>query len=212
MGADVGLIFGAIGLAIGAIAVMGVLILALRGLLGDAVLGARSARRAVRGSRRRKQELADERERARAELIKLGEEIEALDIDSSMPAASHSGKDEYANAIDCYQEADRRLRNAGDDYQLERAVDALKRGREHARSADQLFNRSFEVPASPTSAAALTANQSPSQADGVVARLAARLGGRHDIVDELAKLASLHENGALTDSEFEHEKQKRLAP
>ena len=128
---EIGLIIGAVGLLIGVLAVTGVLVFALRGLIGDAVRGTRSMRRAIRASSRDKRERADARVEARAELVKLGEEIEALDIDSSMPDASARGKDEYSKAIDSYEEVERRLRNAEDDVQFRRAVEALRRGREH---------------------------------------------------------------------------------
>jgi hypothetical protein len=57
-----------------------------------------------------------------------------------MPNASARGKDEYAAAIECYQDAERRLKTPDDDYQFERAVEAIKRGLAHVRAADQLFN------------------------------------------------------------------------
>jgi hypothetical protein len=98
----------------------------------------------MRASHRREQERADAREQTQADFAKLGEEIEALDIDSSMPNASERGKDEYSKGIECYQDAERRLRDPGDEYQFEHAVDAVKRGRAHVHAADQLFNPKAE--------------------------------------------------------------------
>ena len=43
-------------------------------------------------------------------------------------------------AIDCYQDAERRLRNAGDEYQFERAVAAISQGLEHVAAAERMFN------------------------------------------------------------------------
>jgi hypothetical protein len=98
-------------------------------------------RRARRASHRRKQEQADAHEQAQADFVKLGEAIEALDIDSSMPNASARGKDEYAKALDCHDQAERRLKQADDDYQFERALAALKEGLEHVQAASQLLNQ-----------------------------------------------------------------------
>jgi hypothetical protein len=98
-------------------------------------------RRAQRASHRRKQEQADAHEQAQADFVKLGEAIEALDIDSSMPNASARGKDEYAKALDCHDQAERRLKNADDDYQFERALAVLKEGLEHVQAAGQLLDQ-----------------------------------------------------------------------
>lgn len=106
-------------------------------------------RRARRASHRRKQEQADAHEQAQADFIKLGEAIEALDIDSSMPNASARGKDEYAKALDCHDQVERRLKKAGDEYQFERAVAALKEGLEHVHAAGQLLNQPADAPTPP---------------------------------------------------------------
>jgi hypothetical protein len=105
-----------------------------------AAFGGRRLRRTLRASHRRREETADVQDQAQADLITLGEQIGALDVDSSMPNASAVGKDEYAKSLECYQDAERRLRHSDDDYQFERALDALKRGLEHVRAAEQLFN------------------------------------------------------------------------
>ena len=224
--AEIGLIIGAIGVLIGVLAVTGVLVFALRGLIGDAVLGTRSMRRTIRASRRHKQERAGAHQEARAELVKLGEEIAALDIDSSMPDASARGKNEYSQAIDAYEEAERRLGDVEDDYQFERAVEALRRGREHVRVAGRLFNPSHQTDSArvpPDDDAVSVANKPRDQAEESAARIylgtassafarpGVRPGGPRSVADELARLAALHERGALTDAEFDREKQKRLA-
>ena len=106
-------------------------------------------RRARRASHRRKQEQADAHEQAQADFVKLGEAIEALDIDSSMPNASARGKDEYAKALDCHDQAERRLKKADDEYQFERALAALKEGLEHAQAAGRLLNQPDAPAATP---------------------------------------------------------------
>lgn len=117
--------------------------------------GARRMRSSLRASHRRKQIAADAREQAQSDFSTLGEDIEALDIDSSMPNASASGKEQYSKAIDCYQDAERRLGKGNDDYQFEKALDALKRGHAHVHAAGQLFNGADEssvaIPADETS-------------------------------------------------------------
>jgi hypothetical protein len=115
--------------------IAGLIVLALV-LLAVALIGGKRIHAAMRASHRREQ--------AQADFGKLGEEIEALDIDSSMPNASQRGKDEYSKGIECYQDAERRLRDPGDEYQFERAVDAVRRGRAHVHAADQLFNATAE--------------------------------------------------------------------
>jgi hypothetical protein len=122
------------------------LIVAAIVLLTGGVAGGKYLRGTMRASHRRKEEIADTHERANADFVKLGEEIEALDIDSSMPNASARGKDEYGSAIECYQEAERHLQKPDDDFHFEHAVDAIKRGREHVHAAARLFSASAEQP------------------------------------------------------------------
>jgi Short C-terminal domain len=187
---------GSAGLIVGLIALG--LVLATVGLFG-----ARYFRRTLRTSHRHKEETADAHEQAQADFTKLGEEIGALDVDSAMPNASAQGKDEYGKSIECYQDAERRLQHSDDNYQFERALDALKRGLEHVHAAEHLFNASEPDPASPTPAPVMTHEPS-----APVASASTGLG--HDMVDELSKLAALHDRGALTDTEFDREKRKLL--
>ncbi len=122
-----------------ALVIAGVIAAAILLAVGMGLFG-RYMRGALRASRRRHEESADAHEQAGADFTRLGEEIEALDIDSSMPGASAAGKDEYAKALECYQEAERRMDKSGDEYQFERAVAAIGRGLDHVHAADRLFN------------------------------------------------------------------------
>jgi hypothetical protein len=123
----VGLIIGLVALAI---------------VLGFALLrGGTRMRRAMRASHRHKEEQADLHAQVQADFIKLGDAIQALDIDSSMPNASSHGKDEYAKALDCYQQAERRLKQSRDEYQFERATAAVKEGLQHVNAAERLLNQ-----------------------------------------------------------------------
>ena len=85
------------------------------------------------------------RTKAHDDFIKLGEAISALDIDSSLATASPAGKDEYQHAIGCYEAAERRLKNADDAYQFQKAVWAIEAGLRHVQAADQLFNPPEDV-------------------------------------------------------------------
>ncbi len=120
--------------------VIALVVLGAIALIVCAVIFVRYTRRSLRASHRRREENADAHEQATTDFGKLGDEIGALDIDSSMPGASAPGKDEYAKAIECYQDAERRLGKSGDDYQFERAVAAIRQGLEHVDRAGRLFN------------------------------------------------------------------------
>jgi Short C-terminal domain len=164
--------------------IAGIVILVLI-LIPATLFGTRFARRQMRASHWQREATADSRTQAEADLVKLGEDIGALDIDSSMPNASAQAKDEYAEAIDCYQEAERRLKNSGDAYQFAKGRDALARGQEHVSAAAALFGGgSAPLQTTPTSA------------------------GDTTMADQLQRLASLHDRGDLTDEEFAE--QKRL--
>jgi hypothetical protein len=147
------------------------------GLIGAGY--ARRARGSLRAAHWRKERDADVHAQAQDDLVKLGDDIGALDIDSSMPNANPQAKDEYAKALDCYQDAEQRLGRADDDYQFAQAQEALRRGAQHIQAAQQLFS------AAPPAVSA-------------------------GVLDQISKLATLHEQGALTDAEFTAEKQKLL--
>jgi hypothetical protein len=161
-------------------------------LLGSGGLVAlRRARGSMRAEHWRKEQTADERAQAETDFGKLGDDIGALDIDSSMPNANPQAKDEYAKALDCYQDAEQRLKRADDAYQFAKAQEALSQGAQHIRVAQQLFSAAPAAPAATAATAATAANTA-------------------GVVDRIAKLAALHQQGALTDAEFAAEKQKLL--
>jgi len=105
----------------------------------------RYLRRAARSSHRHREESADAHAQAHTDFIKLGEQITALDIDSSLANASPEGKDEYRHAIGCYEKAERKLKQADDAYQFQQALYAIKAGLRHVEAANQLFNPSHDV-------------------------------------------------------------------
>jgi hypothetical protein len=105
-----------------------------------ATKGFSSARASHKRARWRHEERADTFAQAQADFVRLGEEIEALDIDTSMPGADPGGKAEYAQALQAHDEAEQRLAKAkDDDYQLSKAIAVISSGREHLRRAGQIF-------------------------------------------------------------------------
>jgi hypothetical protein len=130
-GSDVGLIIGLVlfALLVGAV----VAYYATRGFF--------SARASEKRARWQHEERADTFEQAQADFVKLGEEIEALDIDTSMTGADPGGKAEYAQALEAHDEAEQRLAKAkDDDYQLTKAIAVISSGREHLRRAAKIFD------------------------------------------------------------------------
>jgi hypothetical protein len=109
-------------------------------LIAAGFMGVPYLRGVQRLAHRRREQSADAHAQANKDLAKLADRISDLDIDSSMPGASEPGKAAYSQALECYQDAEKRLGQSGDDYQFEQAVAALKRGKEQIDKADRLFN------------------------------------------------------------------------
>lgn len=84
---------------------------------------------AWRNRRRRNAELAEVREVAAEDLVALGEDIRALDLDVELPAASVEGKADYARAVELYDQAARALERARKPEDLEAVSTALEEGR-----------------------------------------------------------------------------------
>ena len=96
---------------------------------GAAIFGLRSF---MRGRRRRRQLDADTeevRETAREDLVALGDDIRALDLDVEMPDADAQGKRDYERALGCYETASSRLDQARRPQDLEAVTSALEEGR-----------------------------------------------------------------------------------
>jgi hypothetical protein len=114
-------------------------------LIAAGMMGVPYLRGVRRVAHRRREQSADARAQANTDLAKLADRISSLDIDSSMVGASEAGKDAYSQALDCYQDAEKRLGQSGDDYEFGRAVDAIKRGLQLVDKADRLFNPSTKA-------------------------------------------------------------------
>jgi hypothetical protein len=192
------------------VAALGLLVLAA------VIWGGIYLRTSMRVSHRRHERVADVHADTQKDFVKLGEQIGALDIDSEMPNASAEAKAEYAAAIDCYQEAEKRLKQETDEYQFERAQDEIRKGLLHVSAAAQMFNPSAEQTAaaaglgSSSTAAAEPSQPAPPALPSAPPPVSAANSDDDSTVSEIAKLASLHQRGVLTDAEFEAEKQKLI--
>jgi hypothetical protein len=114
-------------------------------LIAAGFMGVPYLRGVQRLAHRRREQSADGHAQANKDLAKLADRISDLDIDSSMPGASEAGKTAYSEAIECYQDAEKRMGQSGDDYQFEQAVAALRRGKDLIDKADRLFNPSAKT-------------------------------------------------------------------
>jgi hypothetical protein len=96
----------------------------------------------LRYRRRRIEEadrLSSDREAAQDELVALGDEIRALDIDVSMPGANRKGVAEYERALALYEHAERELGRPSTELRLSRARAALAEARTCMESASSLL-------------------------------------------------------------------------
>lgn len=103
-------------------------------------------RRARRGSAEAAESFEDDREAARQDLISLGDELRALDLDVSMPGADPEGCAEYHRALEQYERADGALARADSPRRLSRAVSALSEGRVRIEAAKARFGRGPAAP------------------------------------------------------------------
>ena len=97
---------------------------------------------------RRRRAVAHDRERldegdARGELVALGEELQALDIDVDMPNASPRGREEYERALNLYDRANRLLlKDDPSEVELYEARRSIEEGRTRLAAArDALSTR-----------------------------------------------------------------------
>src|SRR4051812_21530267 len=85
-------------------------------------------------SRRRKRregasEFEEAKDNARDDLVALGEDIRALDIDVELPKTPQAGKDDYATAVSAYQRAEEAWDRARRPEDLAGVGEALEEGR-----------------------------------------------------------------------------------
>ena len=83
----------------------------------------------LRRRRQERAELAEVKEFARDDLVSLGDDIRALDLDVEMPDADPAAKRDYARAVECYEAADDAWDRARRVEDMERVTSALEEGR-----------------------------------------------------------------------------------
>jgi hypothetical protein len=91
---------------------------------GAALLVARRRRR-----QREAAEFAEVKDNARDDLVALGDDVRALEIDVDMPGANPQAREHYAQAVGCYDRADQAWRLARSPADLEPVGAALEEGR-----------------------------------------------------------------------------------
>jgi hypothetical protein len=79
--------------------------------------------------RRKRRELVEVKHVARDDLVSLGDEIRALDVDVAMPNANQEAKDHYNQAVEIYTDAEQTLDRARRPEDLGTMSNELERGR-----------------------------------------------------------------------------------
>lgn len=112
----------------------------LVGLGGLAVIGGGAAGLlALRRRRRNRRELEEVKEFARDDLVALGDDIRALDLDVEMPDADPAAKEDYGRAVTRYDEANQAFERARRPEDIEPVTAALEEGRFAMASAKARF-------------------------------------------------------------------------
>jgi hypothetical protein len=113
------------------------------GLILLGLLGAGGAALLVGGRRRRARaaaEFEEAKRNARDDLVALGDDIRALDIDVQMPGVDPQAKADYDHAVARYMEAEELWERARRPEQLAPVASALEEGRWAMASAKARFN------------------------------------------------------------------------
>ena len=106
----------------------GLFLLALLGIPA-ALMFVGSRRRRRRQAQLEERELAELKEFTRDDVIALGQDIRDLDIDVEMPNTPSAARDDYARALERYEEADTAWEQATRPEDLERVASLLEDGR-----------------------------------------------------------------------------------
>jgi hypothetical protein len=101
-----------------------VILLGLAAVGGGALLVARRRRR-----ERERAEFAEVKENARDDLVALGDDIRALDLDVEMPGTDPDARAAYGQAVDAYDRANGQWERATEPRDLEPVGAALEEGR-----------------------------------------------------------------------------------
>lgn len=102
----------------------GLIILGLAGAGGAALLVRRGRRRRAEAA-----EFAEVKDNARDDLVALGDDIRALDLDVDMPGVSPDARADYERAVNAYDVADTKWKGARRPRDLEPVGSALEEGR-----------------------------------------------------------------------------------
>jgi len=105
-----------------------VVVLLLIGIPLGALLFMRSRRRR-QGRQQARAELEEVKQVAREDLVALGDDIRALDLDVEMPGADAEAKQHYDQAVQRYTEAEQALDGARRPEDIEPVTSALEEGR-----------------------------------------------------------------------------------
>jgi hypothetical protein len=100
------------------------IVLGVAGAGGAALLVSRRKKR-----QREAAEFAEVKDNARDDLVALGDDVRALEIDVDMPGANADAREDYARAVECYDRADQHWRLARSPDDLEPVGAALEEGR-----------------------------------------------------------------------------------
>lgn len=117
---------GSGGLGAGWILIIAVAVL----LLGVAHVRRRRAQQGVE-----REQVEEVKRTAREDLLALGQDIRALDLDVEMPGANPTGKEHYNRAVELYDRANQEFEQARRPQDLERVTAALEEGRFEMASA-----------------------------------------------------------------------------
>ena len=104
-----------------------VLLLLLALPLGVFALSRRRQR--IRAEQSARAELDEVKQVARQDLVALGDDIRALDLDVEMPDADPEGRAHYGQAVERYTQAEQALDHARRPEDIERVTSALEEGR-----------------------------------------------------------------------------------
>jgi len=109
------------------------------GLILLAVIGAGVGGYALVRRRRKREELEQVKRVARDDLVALGDDIRALDVDVAMPNANQEAKDHYNAAVEVYQRASQGLNRARRAEDLQPVSSELEHGRFEMEAAKALL-------------------------------------------------------------------------
>lgn len=98
-------------------------------VLGGGWLLFNSVRRRRERQRREREELEEVRQVALDDLVALGDDLRALDLDVEMPGANPAAKKHYVRALECYEAATTNLDQARRPQDLQRVTSTLEEGR-----------------------------------------------------------------------------------